>query len=226
MRLRRLAAILPLAAAALTVTAGAANATILPAGGNTASATATTRVSGDPDNGHGTPSEWAVDAFERTVTVTRGAPAPASACGQTSGQCWAFTASLKDNGTFTTIPGAGTPNQACAGCAGEKIRSRVTGILYGTYQITFYASASPQARLVPASHNDHGLVPSPPYTSTTWPELFFPAGTHFGAFTGGAYSWTYIAVVPRFPFHVQQWTDSSTVANNDGNAPGDGNVTG
>jgi len=214
------------AAAAVLATALPAAALTIPAAGP-ATATATTRVSLDPDNGHGTPSEWALDAMTRTVTVTRGAQVPGTACGLAAGAaCWRYTSSLSDNGTFTTRPGAGTPNQACAGCNGLKIKTpAVTGYLYGAYQVTFYASSgSPQARLVPAGHDDHGLVPSAPYTSTTWGELFFPAGTHFGVFTGGAYSWTYTAVPDRGPFRVEQWVDSS--ANNDGNSLHAGNITG
>jgi hypothetical protein len=64
----------------------------------------------------------------------------------------------------------------------------------------------------------------PPFTSTTWPELFFPAGTSFGAFTGGAYEWDYTAIPMRFPFTTERWVDSS--ANGDGNQPGDGNIAG
>jgi hypothetical protein len=130
--------------------------------------------------------------------------------------------SLSDSGTFTTRPGAGTPNQACAGCAGEKISRAVKGSLNGTYSVTFDASSgTPDGTLVKSAHNDHGVKAVPPFTTTTWGEQFFPAGTSFGNVTGGAYSWEY-TVLLSFP--RQQWTDSS--ANNDGNAPGDGNITG
>jgi hypothetical protein len=101
----------------------------------------------------------------------------------------------------------------------------VNGSLAGTYTVTFYASSgTPSAALAPMMHDDHGTAASPPFTSTTWGMLFFPAGTSFGAFTGGPYSWTYHAATAGFPPVMQTWIDSS--ANGDGNAPGDGNVTG
>ena len=74
-------------------------------------------------------------------------------------------------------------------------------------------------------HDDGGAAASPPFTSTTWGELFFPAGTAFGPFTGGAYSWTYRAATAGFPPVMQTWVDSS--ANNDGSTTGPGNnITG
>lgn len=219
--MRRLFATISLLAAALTVPAAAASAQAAPG-----SATAVTTLKNVPDNGHGTPSEWAVDTMQRTVTVTRGSQAPAADCELSSGTCWSYSAKLTDLGTFVTKPGAGTPNQACAGCAGEQVKTPAqSGYLTGTYSITFYASSgSPRPSLVPRMHDDHGVAASAPFTSTSWPQLFFPAGTHFSAMNGGAYSWTYLLVKFSFPFLMQQWVDSST--NNDGNAPGDGNITG
>ena len=210
-------AIIALAAGALLTAAGTASASALPGAGSWFSPrsgnTSLTLITNDPDGGHGTPATWATDTIWRTVTVTRGASVPASDCGQVTGTCWAYDASLSDSGTFRTIPGAGTPNQACTGCAGEKIRHAVNGALSGTYSITFYASSgTPSAALVPAAHDDHGAAASPPFTSTTWPELFFPAGTHFGGPVGGAYSWTYTAATAGFPPAFQTWTDSSANA--------------
>lgn len=214
-----------LAAAALTASAGAASASVLPGLPGLAalpvSATALTMISNDPDNGHGTPSEWAIDTIMRTVTVTRGAQVPGTDCGLTAGAaCYAYEMSLRDSGSFTAIPGAGTPNQACTGCAGEHIARQVTGSLNGTYTVTFDASSgSPDGTLAAFTHNDHGVAAVPPFTSTTWGEQFFPGGTSFGNVTGGPYSWTYTVAFPR-----EQWIDAST--NNDGNSLGAGNVTG
>ena len=135
------------------------------------SATAYTLITNDPDSGHGTPPVWATDSIFRIVTVTRGAAVPAADCGASSGACWAYTVSLRDTGSFTTIPGAGTPNQACTGCAGKHIARKVSGSIAGTYTVTFDASSgSPDATLVPFSHNDHGAAASAPFTSTTWGE--------------------------------------------------------
>ena len=224
-------------AAALTMTAGVvalampASAKILPFGpghASTITATATTRITNDPDSGHGTPAVWAIDTITRTVTVTKGTQVPGTDCGlAVSAGCWSFTAALSDSGSFTTIPGAGTPNQACAGCAGLLIKApAVSGMLQGNYVVTFDASYPvADASLVGKNHDDHSLPASPPYTSSTWGEQFFPAGTHFGNVTGGAYTWTYQVVQGGFPyFTTQRWVDSSS--NGDGNEPQDGNVTG
>jgi hypothetical protein len=216
-----------LVAAALAASAGMASAST--PGGSArlvfapATATALTYITNDPDGGHGTPATWADDDFLRIVTDTRGAQVPGTDCGLAAGAgCWAYTMSLADSGAFTTIPGAGTPNQSCAGCAGKRITRKVTGALQGAYTVTFDASSpSPDGSLVAWTHNDHGISATAPFTSTTWGEQFFPAGTSFGNVTGGAYKWTYTLAFP-----YQQWVDSSTVANNDGNAPGDGNITG
>ena len=140
------------------------------------SATAVTLITNDPDTGHGNPAVWATDTIFRIVTVTRGSAESASACGTTSGACYAYTATLHDTGSFTTIPGAGTPNQACTGCAGEQIRREVTGSIQGSYTVTFNASSgSPSAARVKPHHNDHGNAAVAPYTSTTWGEQFLPA---------------------------------------------------
>lgn len=217
-----------LAGAALAAAAGAAHAAVIPPGLGPwippmpATAIATTHITNDPDSGHGIPPDWATDTIGRTVSVTLTGQVPGTDCGLAADAgCWSFAASLNDNGSFVTIPGAGTPNQSCAGCAGEHVRSAVRGMLHGTYAITFDASSpAPDAGLVPAAHDDHGVATSPPFTSTAWPELFFPAGTSFGGPAGGAYDWSY--VTSGFP--AQVWVDSS--ANGDGDQPGDGNITG
>ncbi len=205
----RIAIAIAAAAAGVAVSAGAASASVLPpvpVRFAAASATAVTLIMNDPDSGHGTPPVWATDTIVRTVTVTRGARVPGTGCGLAApAGCWVYTATLHDTGRFVTIRGAGTPNQSCAGCAGKKIRHRETGQMHGTYTVTFDASSpSPSGLLVPWVHNDHHAAASPPFTSTSWGELFFPAGTSFGNLAGGAYSWTY-----RVPFPHQQWIDSS-----------------
>jgi hypothetical protein len=223
--MKRLAVAVASAAAILALAAGPASARILPAA---VTATATTRIADDPDSGHGTPAVWATDTITRTVTVTKGTQVSGTACGlAASAGCWSFTAALSDSGTFVTIPGAGTPNQACAGCAGELIRSpAVSGVIAGNYQVTFDASYPvADASLVGKNHDDHNLPASPPFTSTTWGEQFFPAGTSFGSVAGHAYTWTYQVMTGGFPFFTtQRWTDSSS--NNDGNSPLAGNITG
>lgn len=226
------------AAAALTMILGAVAALAIPAGAKTLpfgpgqasviTATATTRITNDPDSGHGTPATWATDTITRTVTITKGGQVPGTACGLApSAGCWSFKMALGDSGTFVTIPGAGTPNQSCAGCAGELIRSpAVSGTIAGNYQVTFDASYPvANASLVAKTHDDGSVPAVAPFTSTTWGEQFFPGGTSFGNVVGGPYTWTYQVVTLRFPyFSTQRWTDAS--GDNDGNSRGAGNITG
>lgn len=229
--MRRSAAAAALAVAALAALAVPASARNLPFGpgrASTITATATTTITNDPDSGHGSPAVWAIDTINRTVTLTKGTQVSGTACGlAASAGCWSFTAALSDSGTFVTVPGAGTPNQACAGCAGLTVKApAVSGVLQGTYQVSFDASyPAASAALVPATHDDGGVPASPPFTSTTWGEQFFPAGTSFGNIVGGAYTWTYQVTTGGFPFFTtQRWTDSSS--NDDGNSLLAGNITG
>lgn len=226
------------AAATLTLGLGIAAAMAIPAGARTLpfgpgqsgviTATATTKVLNDPDTGHGTPATWATDTITRTVTLTKGAQVPGTDCGlAASAGCWSFSAALSDSGTFTTIPGAGTPDQACAGCAGETIASpAVPGTIAGNYQVTFDASAPvADASLVGKNHDDHNLPAVAPYTSTTWGEQFFGPGTSFGDIAGGPYTWTYQETEGGFPFFTgERWVDSSS--DNDGNSLLAGNISG
>jgi hypothetical protein len=224
-------AALAIVADVTAMTAGAAGARTLPFGpgqSGVITATATTKVLNDPDTGHGVPAVWATDTITRTVTVTKGTQVPGTDCGLApSAGCWSFTAALTDSGTFVTIPGHGTPNQACAGCAGLLIASpAVSGTIAGNYVVTFDASYPvADASLVGKTHDDGGVAASPPYTSTTWGEQFFGPGVSFGNVAGGPYTWTYQVVTGGFPFYsVQHWIDSSS--NNDGNSPGAGNIAG
>lgn len=71
-----------------------------------------------PDNGHGTPSEWADLSLTRTTKV----------CGnETAG----YKIKLVDKGTLWTREGAGTPNGT-----GGQILHRVRGVVYGIYSLT------------------------------------------------------------------------------------------
>jgi hypothetical protein len=144
--------------------------------------------------------------------------------------CNAYTAALKDNGTFTTIPLAYTPNQG-PGDTGLKLPARpVNGQMngYGTFT-TFYATAAPDASLVP------GHVTGSADPSSTWPELFFPAGTTFGV-TEATWGYHYSAQVKTTVCrHHRQCTSQTTVqhqhwadtySNGAGQLPADGNITG
>ena len=191
-----------------------------------------------------TPSAWkAGDTL--TVKVPSGDSATLSApsVGTVSGVtytvpvCNAYTAALKDNGTFTTIPLAFTPNQYGSD-AGLKLPTRqVNGQMngYGNFT-TFYTTAAPDASLVP------GHVSGNTVASSAWPSLFFPASA---TLTGGAetvWGYNYNARVKTTVItcsgrrhHRQQCTSQTTVqdqqwadtyANGGGQSATDGNITG
>src|ERR1039458_5184459 len=70
--------------------------------------TATTQLRDRPDSG-GDNSNWANDRFTRVATITPAGTGTPADCGITTGVCNAYTATLKDSGTFTTIAGALPP---------------------------------------------------------------------------------------------------------------------
>jgi hypothetical protein len=155
--------------------------------------------------------------------------------------CNAYTATLKDNGTFTTIPLAYTPNQG-APYTGLKLPARqVNGQMNGGGTFTtFYATTTPDASLVP-SHVTGSTDPS-----STWPQLFFPAGTTsgvsaaetvWGYYYNAQVKTTTIVCSGRRHRHQQctsqttvqnqHWADTSDISSNDGGQlPADGNITG
>ena len=116
----------------------------------------------------------------RTVTVTRQQAAEASKCGPSAVQCWFFTGTIIDNGTFRTVDGALSPN------SGAAIHGNVSGAFSGGAQVEFYAdNATPDATRVPATRA--GAVPA----TSTWIDELFPDGTHFAGEALPSYSWTY-----------------------------------
>lgn len=190
------------------------------------SVTATTNISGRDDSGNG--GNWAVDTFTRSMTVTRRHAAPSTDCGNPATQCWFYTATLSDTGTFATDSGAQTPNQACTepnggpSCAGLTVSGTVDGSLTGGGQVEFYAdTGSPSAAGVPADVTGGG-----PVSTTNWYKLFFPGGTNFGLTGNGnapwtAWSWTYSA-----PNTCEQWADAYNNGDGNGTYAADGNIAG
>ena len=175
--------------------------------------TAVTMLTDRPDSGNGSPDPyWADDTFLRTLTITR--------TGGTPGD-WTFTATLADTGSFTTVKGAQTPNQAPP-WTGDTIRAAVTGSMTGYADFSFTASNLPSTALnagVARAENDHGAVPAD--STSTWYELAFPAGTVFGGAGIGDWSWTYnVFAWPTF----QVWTDAWD--NGYGDLTRDSNITG
>ena len=214
------------AAAVPALGVSAASASLQPAPHSHSLTAATWMVNRDDSGGNG---NWAKDYFVRDLTITPQGPVVKTDCGTGATTCYAFTASLKDGGTFRTIPGAYAPNQGTD--HGGHIHGTVTGEMngYGDFA-TFYATSQPDMRLVP--HVNNGDV----NPSSTWPELAFPGGTTFTSLNENPWGYYYSAQVrvpaPPNPWHLrfrtehQQWADTSAAANDGGQGATAGNITG
>lgn len=163
---------------------------------------------------------WASSQVWRnaSVTFTGGTPVAPWHCGWWGygppPACFAFTASVRDNGTFTTLRGARTPNQSFFN-VGRRIRGVVSGNVYGTVSFgTFYASTFPNSFRVPRFYYDFFGI-----SALSWPTQFFPFGTTFGV-SPSYWSYTYSAWT-RCGF--QQWNTNSFTR---GQSFFSGNITG
>ena len=196
---------------------------VAPRAGVLGASPATTRVTNNGDGGHSSTSPyWAIDNFDRTVTVKLGTSVPTSNCGTTTGHCYSYTATLHDQGTFTTIPRAAAPNQG--GFPGStEARRPAHGTIDGFAPITFYATSNqPNGKFVAKAHDDGDVKPqSGPYSTSGWVQQFFSGTTTVANVNFTSYKWTYQTTDVR---PVQVWIDSS--GNGDGNTTGDGNITG
>lgn len=194
------------AAAAITLTGFSA----VTASASTQSSTmfAQTRMLHRPDSGGN--GNWAIDNFTRLASLTSlGRVAPAN-CGNVSGPCYGYQATLQDKGSFTPVLGAFTPNQGPP-YTGDTITNAASGHFTGQATFSeFYSSALPSSSNVPTT------VTGSAYSTSTWPELFFPSGAIFQGLTIGPWSWTYRV-------GMQQWIDSST--NSAGQVPAAGNIS-
>lgn len=172
-------------------------------------ATASTSVTKWPET-----SGWALDSFNRSVTVQRHSAVDAAKCGPTAKECWFYTGTLADNGTFTTVSGKPSPN------AQTPINGVLNGSMIGGSGVEFYASSPlPDASLVPATQVGKAASGALSGTST-WVEQLFPAGTVFGAPKLPSYSWTYTA-----PNTCEAWVDSINPGD-DGHGAADGDIRG
>jgi hypothetical protein len=151
---------------------------------------AATNLTNRPDSGlHG---NWALDNLTRTVALTRQHAAEASKCGGGATTCWFYTASLVDNGSFTTIDGAKSPQ------AGATINGTVTGTVSGGTKIEFYASSGePNPDGVPVNVDGAG------HPTSTWVNAFFPDGTVVTTSNLLNWSWTYSA-----PATCEKWVNA------------------
>jgi hypothetical protein len=193
--------------------AGVANAstTMSPWPGPPWSTTAWTWVPNLSVPGHG--GAWASETVLRTATVSGGYPVPSRRCGEATGPCFGYTATLRDDGSFRTYRHALTPNQDRRG---QRITSVVTGDVSANVSFsTFYATARPSASLVPKRYYG-GFT-----AAATWPELFFPHGTTFAKVKADPWKLTYSASTAC---GTQRWTDASD--NGHGDLWWDGNITG
>lgn len=167
-------------------------------------------------------SGWANDAFTRTLSLTLQHAAPSAKCGGTP-VCFFYTGTLTDNGGFTTVDGAASPN----GSSTDKIKGAWTGTMVGTADFEFYASSSTfSAANVPVSAT--GSQKSATFNTTDWAEQAFGPGV---TFAGGpnltAYDWDYNVTVTCGTNASQHeaWNDGINPGD-DGQGAGDGNITG
>jgi hypothetical protein len=197
--------------------------------------TATTHLTGRPDSGGN--GNWATDDFTRHATIIPDGTAPLADCSPTATTCYAYTASLKDDGTFTTINGAFTPNQGGAD-VGDLITAKVTGRMsgYGDFT-TFYATTTPSAHLVP-QHVSGSDDPS-----YLWPDLFFPSTATVTGVNEATWGYNYSVTIKTVTrsctvvrhrhhctshtsYQTERWADNYTVSNEDGQGATAGNITG
>ncbi|GEM_PF-3599015 len=206
-----------------------------PPGPATLSVTGTTAITGRDDSGNGTgncPASssndcWATDTFTRVMTVTRNGAVPASHCGSAATQCWLYTATMVDSGTFTTVSGAQTPNQQCTepnntSCSGLTINGQLTGSFSGGGKMEFYAdAATPVTAGVPATVTGDG-----PVSTSQWYTLFFPKGTNFGLTDASQAPWTTWSWSYTAPSTCETWLDSMADGAGNGSYAADGNIAG
>lgn len=196
-----------------------------PPGPNELTVTAVTSINGRDDTGNG--GNWAMDTLTRSATVTRHSSAPSNDCGASATQCWFYTATITDSGSFKTDSAAETPNQACTepngtSCAGLKISGEVSGNFSGGGTLEFYAdSQTPDAGLVPTSVTGDG-----PVTNANWYKLFFPATTNFGLTTNPNAPWTAWSWAYNAPSTCESWTNAYNNGDGNGSYTADGNIAG
>lgn len=152
----------------------------------------TATVHNHPDNGHGTPSKWALDTFTRTMRIHETSPGH-------------YVLTTTDRGSFTTIKGAGDP----AG-HGKQITRTLTGTFRGngTGDAVGYLVHDAKA-LSGKVYNDDGGTP---FTGVGWVSIFFKTGATVSPFN--AYRFVYTTA-------DEQWIDASTNADGTTAAAGD-----
>lgn len=169
--------------------------------------TVTTTLQDRPDNGHGTPGIWALDTMDRTVKVCH-VVTPQVAAVEIG--TWVYSATLSDEGTFTTVPGdTNSPNDG-------KAVVKQTGTVSGT--ATFSNFTAPHDWIAWDNSIDgktyHGTAPA---ATNDWVSLLWKDGASKTGITD--YEWTYKTC-------SETWVDSSNPKNNDGQDDSAGDITG
>jgi hypothetical protein len=210
----------------------------LPASAAPISVSGTTYLPDNLDSGNGTAvvhgliGGWAIDTFDRTLTVET---SPACTLDAPSAAYTCYSATISDSGTFTTLPGNGrAPNPNSVPDPGTNIAyPPVSGPFSGSDSYLFWATEAPAVANIADVVNNHGDVASGKDSTSGWYAQAFPVGTDFAAgnATGieqDSWGWNYASVtgVGKHTLGVvcESWTDS--YANGAGDTPADSNVTG
>lgn len=206
--------VLPAAAAAVILAGGGAAfaaSSVTPTPG----VTAATHIQNNPDGGGN--GIWSDGQVNRSVTVSVDTSTLNchGAAGFNVATDTCYSAVLTDSGTFTTRPGAFTPNQSVPG---QHISNVVSGTFSGGGTFVLYAlNANALTGAFPANMNDGGVAQAAPFSTSSWPTQAFatPAGVHVDF---PAWSWTYTTQAGEV------WTDAATTGK--GQWVSDGNITG
>lgn len=179
--------------ALLAVSAGQASASVAAPRPVTPSVSAWTHMTDRSDSGGS--GNWATDSFWRLAVVDELGTVAGSNCllpATSTIPCYGYSATLHDNGTARTDPGALTPNQGGLR-AGTRLPARpLVTSLAGTGGFPeFYSTATPTARPPLGTMGDA-------LSSGTWPQLFFPAGSVLNGLSETTFDYRYDATVTHF----------------------------
>lgn len=140
-------------------------------------------------------TNWALDKFTRTITLTRDHEVAAAKCGTGAENCWAYFGIEQDSGTFKTIDGAHAPESS------DPISGSLSGTASGSQKFEFYAdSPTPDATNLPASETGNDV------SSVDMPKQLFASGTRFSAVTEPTFGYDYVVTSGT----CEQWHDGST----------------
>ncbi|MGH3382340.1 MAG: hypothetical protein ACRDP6_47190 [Actinoallomurus sp.] len=159
----------------------------------------TTTVAARVDSGHH--GNWATDTFTRTTQIVRQHAANTSHCGGAK-NCWFYTATIQDKGTFKTTAGANSPGQGDA----TAINGVVNGDFEGGSLYEFYSSVD-HPTAVPATEDGS-------HSSSTWMNLMFPNDAVYNL-DQPDWAWSYTATDPAI---CEAWTNAKS--NESGNITG------